>query len=118
MAKCINTATCGKEITDGAEYCQFCGFNQKGKQGIPGVVVRECGHCAGAGECMRITTAGVEHACEYCIKQAGLDPKKLFTKAPCAYCKGLGFNVIDLKLQKPQQQKPPYKKFNDNRGRR
>jgi DnaJ-class molecular chaperone len=105
MAKCINTTTCGKEISDGAEFCQFCGINQKGKQNIPGVMVKDCGHCNGKGECKQNKTMEVEHACEHCAKQAGVDPKKLFPKAPCAICKGMGFHIIDLKLQKPQQEK-------------
>ena len=83
-----------------------------------GVEIRECPHCAGLGECLRIKTGGVEHSCKYCIKKTGMDfSNEMFPHVPCGYCEGKGFHVIDLKPQKPQFKKPfnSFNKFNKQR---
>ncbi len=81
-----------------------------------GVEIRECPHCTGLGECLRIKTGGVEHSCRYCVQKSGYKSTgDLFPHVPCQYCEGKGFLVVDLKPQKPQFKKPFNRQFNRQR---
>ena len=105
---CIN---CKNVIADGSEKCPHCGWNQKNIPN-PSVLVRECKHCEGSGECTKGKTEGKKinktHSCEFCIKKTGVKMDSLFPVVPCGYCEGRGVLTIDLKLQvvkRPEEKK-------------
>lgn len=104
----MNCVNCKNEIADGTEKCLKCGWVQKN---IPntGILIRECKHCEGSGQCRAGKTKGKKidktHSCEYCIKKAGIAGVKmesLFPIVPCGYCEGRGVLIIDLKPQVPK----------------
>lgn len=72
-----------------------------------GVEIKDCPHCAGLGECLRVKTGNVEHSCKYCVQKSGYKlTDDLFPHVPCQYCEGKGFYTVDLKIQKPPFKKP------------
>lgn len=96
---------CQKDIQDGAKFCSLCGANQTdAPKDKVGVLVLDCQHCAGTGECKKGKTHGREHSCEYCVTKSGTKPVSLFPHVPCAYCQGKGKHIIDLKVEKPKQE--------------
>jgi len=68
-----------------------------------GVLVLDCQHCGGTGECNKGVTRSKIHSCEFCVAKSGIKPSSLFPHVPCAYCKN-GKVIIDLKLEKPKNE--------------
>lgn len=102
----MNCKRCQQNIPDGVKFCPLCGANQENENTLKvGVLVLECQHCCGTGECRRGRTLGREHSDEYCVSKSGIKPTSLFPRVPCGYCGGSGKHVIDLKIQKPEEQK-------------
>lgn len=102
---CVN---CHNAIDEGKEKCPRCGWNQKNTP-MPGVLVKECKHCKGTGQCRAKRTKGKKinevHSCEYCVKKAeitGIKMNSFFPIVPCGYCEGKGVFTIDLKFQAPK----------------
>ncbi|MBU1323372.1 hypothetical protein KKE75_04930 [Patescibacteria group bacterium] len=92
---------CKKSIPDGSRFCNFCGWDHDPKS--PNVLI--CKHCKGVGECNRGKTVGIKHSCEYCVKKAGVQLDDMFSKVPCAYCEGTGYQPVINKPQAQGQQK-------------
>lgn len=104
--KCIK---CQGDIPDGSRFCSLCGIDQqdiqKEKEKV-GVLIFDCQHCGGAGECSKGKTRQKIHSCEYCITKAEAKLNSMFPHVPCAYCKN-GKIIIDLKMEKPQNEQKP-----------
>lgn len=99
MKKC---RACKNDIEDDSAFCRFCGTSQDSRK-LAGVIIQECEHCGGTGECKRGGTMNKVHSCPYCIAKSGIKGG-LFPLVPCAYCEK-GFRVIQTK----QQDKKPKK---------
>lgn len=95
MKKCKE---CKDTIADDANFCQICGASQDSHKQA-GIIIQNCRHCDGAGECRKGKTLNRIHSCRYCISKAG-KINGLFLIVPCGYCGGKGRDIIDLKPQK------------------
>lgn len=100
----MNCRRCQQNIPDGVRFCPLCGANQQEDAPKIGVLILGCQHCYETGECKKGKTYNREHSCEYCVSKSGIKPASLFPHVPCSYCGGKGKYVIDLKIEKPQQQ--------------
>lgn len=102
MKNCIK---CSQQIEDGDRFCPKCGKDQNDQsKEKAGVLIIDCQHCGATGECKKGITAGKIHSCQYCVSKSGSKDTGLFPRVPCAYCQGVGKRVIDLKIQKENQQ--------------